>query len=342
MMLRIFWLCLLCCFSINALAEEKVLNIYAWSGEIPDEAMQEFQAETGIKINFTSYDSNEMLYAKLKTNAQDYDLIEPSNYYVERMRKEQMLMPLDHQKLSHFNNLASMFQNPPYDSHSQYSIAHIWSTTGIFVNDRYFDSKQFQSWSSLLSPNLRDQILVINDAKDVFAFALLALHQTPNAANPSKIQAAYHFLLKLAPNIKIFAVDAIPSIITDEDARIGIVWNGDLNKARKDNTHLQFIFPQEGFALSADCFAIPIHAPHPDNAHRFINFLLRKEIGKMVTEQTGYATTNAAALSLMSAHPNPIIFPDPKTLARGIWLMDTPSPMVSLYQHAWEEFKLGL
>ncbi len=343
------WVALGCiaCYGIfcsaNAVAEEKILNLYTWSNVIPEFVIQQFEKETGIKINFSTYDSNETLYAKLKaTEDAGYDLIEPSSYYVDRMRKQGMLEPLDKTKLLGFNNLDPQFLNQSYDPENKFSIPFIWGTTGIYVNKNYFDPKTLTKWSDLWNPQYKNQLMLLDDSREVFAIGLRVLGYSGNDENPLHIHAAYLKLKELLPNVKLFKSDGVITIMIDEDANIGMAWDGDLYKAKKENPNLEYIFPSDGFVIYVDCFALAKNAPHRDNAYKFLSFLLRPDIGKVVALSNNFATPNKAAQKLLpkEVRSNLAIYPSREILRRGELQADMDDKALELYEKYWEKLKM--
>lgn len=324
-------------------AEEKILNLYAWSGEIPEIIIQQFEKETGIKVNFSTYDSNEIMYAKMNaTKNPGYDIIEPSSYYVDRMNRQHMLEKLDKAKLPNFKNLNPEFLNQSYDPHTDYSLPFVWGVTGIFVNKDYYDPKTIKKWSDLWNPKYQDQLMLLDDSREVFSIALLQLGYSVNDNNPEHIKQAYLKMHGLIPNIKLFKSDGVITILIDEDATIGMAWNGDLFKAKKENPNLDFIFPEDGFVIWVDNFAIPKHAPHMENAYKFLNFILRADVAKTASLWNQYPTPNLAAKKLLPAEirNNPIIYPSHDVLKRGHFQMDINDEALEEYEKFWEKFKM--
>lgn len=324
-------------------AEDKLVNVYNWSNYISDDVLKEFTRETGIKVNYTTYDSNETLYAKLKANPHSgYDIIVPSTYFVDRMRKQGMLQALDKSKLTNFKNLNPALLNKSYDLGNRYSIPYFWTTTGIVINTKYHAATQIRDWASLWQPRYRNQLLLLDDVHEVFAIALLVLGYSPNDTNPDHIRRAYVKLTQLMPNVRLFASDGVKSSYIDEDLRLGMAWNGDAYQAAQENPALHFIYPKEGFTIAIDSMAIPLGAPHLNNAYRFINFILRPDIAKKISLATGYPTPNQAALKLMpkSILHNSVIYPGSKLLKRSVVQTDV-GQAEGIYQKYWELLKVG-
>ena len=321
----------------------KIVNVYLIGGEVPQNVIWAFQKETGIKVNLSTYESNEAMFAKLHANRKNiYDVILPSSYFLERMKHYDMLTKLDLTKIPNLKNIDPFFANNPYDPNYQYHIPIVWGTTGIFYNQKWIRHPP-QSWSDLWNSSLGNQLMLLDDMRDVFSMSLISLGYDPNTQDPQAIEAAYQHLLQLVPNIKLFASNAIKSLIIDEDAHIGTAWNGDIAKAQGENSNILFVFPKEGSLIWVDCLAIPKNAPHLDEAYEFINFLLRPESGVDIILKEGYTATNLASRALLplNIQNNPIIFPDPHELKHNYFLRDIGEKTLDLYNTYWEKLKLA-
>lgn len=333
---------LLCWLQSSLAADEDIVNVYTWSGVIPDSIIQQFEKETGIKVNFSTYDSNEVMYAKLKaTKNPGYDIVEPSSYYIDRMRRQGMLEKLDKSKLSNFHNLNPEFLNQAYDPQNNFSIPFIWGATGIFLNKEY-QAPTITRWSQLWNTAYADQLMLLDDSREVFSIALRVLGYSVNDSNAEHIKQAYLKLKELLPNIKIFS-SAVLSMLIDEDATIGMAWNGDLFKASRENPHLTFVYPADGFVIWVDNFTIPKDAPHRNNAYQFLNFMLRSDIARKVALDNNFPTANLAAQKLLPAdiRNNPTIYPSHDVLRRGEFQTDVGDKALALYEKYWEQLKMG-
>ncbi|MDR3476941.1 MAG: spermidine/putrescine ABC transporter substrate-binding protein [Gammaproteobacteria bacterium] len=326
-----------------AFANENTLNIYTWSGVIPDFIIRQFEKETGIKVNFSTYDSNEIMYAKLKADKNpSYDIVEPSSYYIDRMRRQDMLETLDKTKLTNYKNLNPAFMHQAYDPQSSYSLPFIWGITGIFLNKDYFPSNSIKRWSDLWNTKYVDQIMLLDDSREVFSMAMRVLGYSANDSDPEHIKEAYLKLKTLLPNIKIFNSAPI-SILIDEDAAVGMVWNGDLFKAKKENSQLEFIYPKDGFVIWVDNFAIPKNAPHRENAYKFLDFMMRVDIAKAVALDNNFPTANLAAQKTLPTEirDNPTVYPSQDVLRLGEFQTDIGDAALALYEKYWERLKMG-
>lgn len=322
----------------------KVVNVYNWSGYIAPSIIQRFEQETGIHVNYATFDDNESLYAQLRANPETgYDVIFPSSYYVSKMRRAGMLQKINHQRLQHYQQLRPNLLNKRYDPGQHYSIPYLWGTTGIIVNDRFIDPDSVSHWRDLWDARFRHKLLLLDDVKDAFAIALLSMGESINQHNPSNIYQAYHRLKKLLPNIKLFNSSTTIPIFIDEDAVIGTILNGDAFKAQQGNSHLHYIYPQEGVIMWIDCMAIPKQAPHKDNAYRFINFLMRPQIAKLNSLKIGYSTPNQKALKLMppAIKENKTMNPPASILQRAQLENNPGQAMLQLMNHLWDRLKIA-
>ncbi|WP_133131297.1 ABC transporter substrate-binding protein [Legionella yabuuchiae] len=320
-----------------------VVNVYVWGGEIPKSVIHKFEHETGIKVNFSTYDSNETMYAKLKASKRTaYDVIMPSGYFVERMRKQGMLTALDHSKLSNLDNLMPKFTQSAYDPGNHYSIPINWGATGLFYNREWVNQAP-KTWRDLWAKQWREQLLLLDDSREVFSIGLMSLHYPPNDTNPEHIKEAFEALLRLAPNVKMFASDSVQAIIIDGDAIAGMAWNGDAYKAKQENNAIEFVYPEEGFVIWVDCLAVPKNPPHLEEAYQFINFILKPEIAAEIALREGHAITNGKGKTLLpkAMQNNPIIYPPREVLERGVVQRDVGDEVIALYNQYWERLKLA-
>ncbi|MBN2689791.1 MAG: spermidine/putrescine ABC transporter substrate-binding protein [Gammaproteobacteria bacterium] len=334
---------LLLLISISASAHNKTLNIYIWSDYVPDKVINQFEQTTGITVNVSNFDSNETMYAKLKTapNA-GYDLILPSSYYVARMRKEDMLHFIDKDQLPNFKYLNPLLLNKSFDPDNNFSIPYLWGSTGIVVNKKYHQIKNIKNWSDLWQTKYKNQLLMLNDMRETFGISLITLGYSINDQDPVHIKQAYLRLEELMPNIRLFNSDAEQNIYIDEDITLGMGWSGDIFLASQENHNLKFIYPKNGFSIWIDCWAIAKNAPHIANAYKFLNFLMQPKIAAEISAQQGYSTPNLAAIKFLpkKIKQNKIINPNPNILKRGQFQNGVGAARI-IYAKYWQLLKLG-
>lgn len=341
--MRRFQLFLMLILAFPPLFANRIVNVYIWGGEIPKQVLHDFERETGITIHLSTYDNNETMYTKLRASGKSiYDVILPSAYFVERMRKRGMLSPLDHKQLPNLVNLDEQFINNEYDPGNHFSVPLTWGATAIFYNKALVNPLP-ESWQDLWQSRWHSQLMMLDDSREVFSIALMSLGYSPNDANPQHIKAAYHHLLQLIPNIKLFASDSIQAIMIDEDAIAGIAWSGDAFKAQLENNQVGFSYPKDGFVIWVDCLAIPINPPHPKEAYQFINYMLRPETSVKIALIEGAAITNAKGHVLLprAIRENQIVYPSAETLKSSHLQRDLSEETLALYNNYWQQFKLA-
>lgn len=336
---------ILTCLTLSAAAatENNIVNVYNWSDYMPSSVIDQFQKETGIKVNYSEYDSNETMYAKLKTEpTPSYDVIVPSDYFVDKMRKQGMLQKIDKSQLSNFKNLNTALLNRPYDPENNYSVPYLWGTVGIALNKQYFKPDSIVSWNDLWQPQYNNKLLMLDDMRMVFSIALISLGYSINDTNPDHIKQAYEKLQQLMPNIKLFNSDSADNLFIDDDVTIGINYSGDTYRDSLENPNLVYVYPKEGFMVWIDSMAIPKGAPHLANAYKFINFLLRPDIAKEIALSQEYSSPNKVAESMMpeSRKINPILNPSPEILKRAQSSLDL-GDADAIYAKYWEMLKIG-
>lgn len=327
-----------------AFAEEtKELNVFGWSEYIPQEVVNGFTKETGIKVVLSTYESNEAMYAKLKLlDGKGYDLVMPSGYFVEVMAQDNLLAKLDKSKIKGLENLDPSALNQAFDKGNALTIPYMWGTVGLLVNKKAVDVSTIKSWKDLARPEFKGKVLLSDDLRDTFGVALKACGYSINTSNPEEIKAAYEWLKALKPSVRVFDVTATKQAFISEEVVAGLSWNGDAFIAMQENPNLEFIVPEEGFLIWLDNFSIPAGAEHKENAYKFISYLMRPEVAKLCVEEFNYSTPNKAAEKLLDPEysESKIIVLDPAEVAKGEVTLDVGKAR-ELYEKYWEQLKAG-
>ena len=329
-------------FSSTTFASEK-LYVYNWTDYVPSSVISQFTKETGIEVIYSTFQSNEEMYAKLKLLSKDnngYDLVFPSSYYIDKMVKEGMLTPIDHSKLTNFKQIPKHFLNRPFDPNNKYSLPYVYGLTAITVNADDIDPKKITSWADLWNPAYKGQVLLTNDAREVFHIALLLDGDSPNTTNEADIKAAYERLKSLMPNVAVLNSDSPEVPYVQGEVSIGMNWNGSAYLANKENSALKFVYPKEGAIFWMDNFAIPANAKNVENAHKFINFLLRPEIAKITLERMGFSMPNEGMMKLISPElaKNTMLFPPKEEIEKSVVQGDV-GDAVQIYEKYWTKLK---
>ena len=327
----------------TALHAEEKLVVYNWAEYIPESAVADFEKETGIDVEYSTYENNEVMYAKVKLQqGKGYDVIVPSAYLVSKMRQEGLLQKIDKTKLTNLKNLSAELLDKPYDPGNDYSIPYLWGSTGIGVNAKEIDPSTITSWADLWDEKWQGKLLLTDDVREVFHMALKKNGISTNTTNPDEIKTAYEDLQKLMPNVLVFNADAPREPFLAGDVNLGMIWSGEVIMAQQENPDIQYIFPKEGAGFWVDSFAIPVGAEHVENAHKFIDYMLRPEVGQQVVEELGYSTPNMASKALLDedTQNNPVIFP-PADIVKASEFQQDVGDAMKVYDGYWEKLKTG-
>ena len=332
---------ILALFSTSAFANEK-LYVYNWTDYVPSNVVADFTKQTGIEVIYSTFESNEEMYAKLKLHAGEsgYDLVFPSSYYVNKMVKDGMLQPLDHSKLQNLKQIPPHLLNLEFDPNNQYSLPYVYGLTGIAVNADDIDPSKINSWADLWNPEYKGKVLMTSDAREVFHVALLLDGKSPNTTNEADIKAAYERLLTLLPNVAVFNSDSPEVPYVQGEVSLGMIWNGSAYLAKKENDKINFIYPKEGAIFWMDNYAIPKGAKNVENAYKFIDFLLQPENAKAIVEKMGFSMANDGARALMPKEmaENPVLFPPAEEVQKGVMQGDV-GEAIDIYEKYWNKLK---
>lgn len=277
----------------------KEFNLYAWSEYVPQDLLDAFSQEYGVKVNYDTYSSNEELLAKLQAGASGYDVIIPSDYMVTIMANLGLLEPIDLNHIPNFANIDDRFKNPSFDPGNKYSVPYQWGTVAIAVNTEKVQ-RPITRFADLWDPMFRNNLVALDDEREIIGMALVVLGYSKNSTDPAQLEAAKQKLLELVPNIKLYDSDSPKTALLSGEVIAGVVWNGEAALAHQENPAIDYILPEEGCGLWEDNLAIPKGAPHKDAAEAFINFVLRPEMSLLITRDFPYSNPNKAALELLA------------------------------------------
>ncbi|RLL42704.1 extracellular solute-binding protein [Oceanobacillus piezotolerans] len=275
------------------------LTVFNWGDYIDEELIDQFEEETGITIIYETFDSNEAMMTKIKQGGTTYDVAVPSEYTIEKMREEDLLVELDHSKLPNLNNIDERFMDLSFDPGNKYSVPYFWGTVGVVYNKEMLPDMEFTSWDDLWDPRLKNEILLVDGAREVLGMGLNSLGYSLNDTNKDHLHEALEKLQGLTPNIKAIVGDENKLLMANEEAAVALVWSGDASEIMWENENLDYSVPEEGSNLWFDNMVIPKTARNIDGAHQFINFMLDAEVAAQNAEYVSYSTPNKAALEYM-------------------------------------------
>ena len=318
--------------------EEKKLNLYNYDTYIGETTLADFSSASGIEAKMDLFADMDELFAKLKAGNPGYDAIVVANDYLERMVKADMVVPLDHSKIPNLSNMDPAFADPPFDPGRKHSLPYMWGTIGVGYRKSAVGDTKMDTWKVLLdSDQFAGKLSLLGDAQNVLGAALKYLGFSFNSNKPEEFKKAEELLIKQKKNIKVFAPDNGQDLLASGEVVACMEWNGDIAQVMAEDPDLNYLVPQEGTNIWQDTWAIPKGAPHPENAHAFLNFIMDADNGMKIATTVQYATGNLAAKNKMPPEytGNPAIYPPSEVLAKCEYLTYQGEELTKLRDETW-------
>ena len=311
-------LALLCVVAVSGRAETKkkgVLNLFCWSEYVPQEVIDGFTRQTGIKVNVENYASNEEMLSKLLESEGKYDLIQPSEYTIEALIKANKLEQLHLENIPNIKNLDPTYTSLPHDPENKYSVPWMAGSVGIVVNTAKVKTP-VTSYKEVFSGAHKKRIVILNDAREIVSWALSSLDLPINDITPASLAKAKPVLAQWLPQVRVYDSDSPKTALLNGNVDVGIVWSGEAAILYNKNKKFQYALPAEGAHRFIDSLAIPKSAPNQENAEKFMNFILIPEVSVKISNAFPYTNPNAEARKLLTKAQlsNPASYPpgDPK------------------------------
>jgi spermidine/putrescine transport system substrate-binding protein len=320
--------------------EEAKLNLYNWDDYMGETTLEDFKTTGGVDVKMDLFENNDTLFAKFRAGNPGYDLIVPSNDFVERMAQADMLQKLDKTQIPNWKNIAPEYQDVPYDKGREYSAPYTWLVLGIGYRKSKVNPAP-DSWKVLFdSDQYKGRIAVLSEAGDMFRLYAKYMGKSVNSLTPADIKTIEAMMVKQKPNIAKFHDDDGQDLLAKGEVDLVLEYNGDIAQLAAEDDDVSFVIPKEGSQLNSDNLCIPKGAKHPKNAHAFINFILDAQNGKKLTDTILYPTPNAAAKALMpdTYKNNAIIYPPADMLAKCEYATFKPD-LQPLYEEAFTRVK---
>lgn len=317
------------------------LVIYNWGDYIDPQLLKDFTKETGVQVQYETFDSNEAMYTKIKQGGTTYDIAIPSEYMISKMKAEKMLTKLDHSRIKGLENIGKDFLDQPFDRGNQYSIPYFWGTLGIVYNEDLVD-KAPEHWNDLWRPEYKNSIMLIDGAREVMGIGLNSLGYSLNSKSPEQLQEAVDKLYKLTPNIKAIVADEMKGYMIQGDAAIGVSFSGEARQMLDGNDKLHYVVPTEASNLWFDNMVIPKTVKNVDAAYQFINFMLRPENALKNAEYVGYSTPNMPAKAMLpkEVQEDKAFYPDAETM-KHLEVYESLDPkLLGLYNDLYLQVKM--
>lgn len=319
--------------------ENGTINVFNWGEYIDESLIKDFEKETGIKVNYSTYDTNEIMYQKIKTNPGTYDIVIPSDYMVEKMIEEDLVEKIDFNNIPNYQYIDKKFKDLAYDPTNEYSVPYTWGTVGI-VYDTTVVNEPVTSWDVLWDSKYKDNVYMYNSLRDSLAITLVKNGYSLNSTNPDEINVAKDDLLKqLNLTAPIYVIDEVRDNMISGEKALAVTYSGDASYIISQNPNMAYVVPNEGSNKWFDALAIPKGTQNKAGAEAFINFLCDPENAKTNIEYIEYSTPNSGAFELLDKEVqiNEAYYPSDEVLERCETFTNLNSETLKLYESAFTE-----
>ncbi len=324
------------------------INVYNWGEYIANgtdgylDVNKAFTEATGIGVNYTTFDSNESMYAKLSGGGADYDIIIPSDYMISRLIAEDMLAEINFDNIPNYKYIDDEFRNLEYDPENKYSVPYTWGVVGLFYNTDYVTETP-TSWSILWDEKYSGKILMFDNQRDAFAIAASMLGFSLNSTDEDELMEEASLLKEQKPLVQAYVMDQIFDKMESGEAWLAPYYCGDAAILCDEVDNIAFCFPEEGSNFFVDAMCIPKTSEHKEAAEAYINFICNPEIAGQNMEYVGYGVPETEAKKYMDEEVvnNPVNYPSSEVIANTEVFINLPDETSSLLDTLWAEVKMG-
>lgn len=327
----------------NSSGENGEVIVYNWGEYIDPETIDMFEDETGIKVVYDEFETNEIMYPKVEAGATAYDVICPSDYMIQKMIDNDLLAEINFDNIPNIKNIGTQYfeQSKEFDPENKYSVPYCFGTVGILYNKTMVD-EPIDSWSVLWDEKYSDNILMQDSVRDAFMVALKLNGFSMNTLDEGELEIAKNTLIEQKPLVQAYVIDQVRDKMIGGEAAIGVIYSGEAIYTQRENPDLEYVIPKEGTNVWIDSWVIPKNAPNKENAEAFINFMCREDIALMNFEYITYSTPNTAAQALIEdddIRNSKIAFPDLNQYENLETFHYLGAEGDELYNNLWKEVK---
>lgn len=332
------------CGSASSSGSNGEVVVYNWGEYIDPDTISMFEEETGIKVIYDEFETNEIMFPKIEAGASKYDVVCPSDYMIKKMIENDLLAEINYDNVPNAKaNIGQQYwdMSKEFDPENKYSVPYCWGTVGILYNKTMVDGP-VDSWSILWDEKYADNILMQDSVRDAFMVALKLNGYSMNSVNPEELNAAKESLIAQKPLVQAYVIDQVRDKMIENEAAIGVIYSGEAIFTQRENPDLEYVIPKEGTNVWIDSWVITKNAPNKENAEKFIDFMCRPDIALKNFEYITYSTPNDAARELIEDEDirnSKIAFPtlsDYSNLETFTYLGEDAD---ALYNELWKEVK---
>lgn len=317
------------------------IYVYNWGEYIDPDVIEEFEEETGYKVSYDEFETNEQMYPVVESGARTYDVICPSDYMIEKMIQNDLLEELDYDKIPNIENIGQAYLDTAkgFDPENKYSVPYCWGTVGILYN-KTMVKEPVTSWNILFDEKYKDKIIMQASVRDAYCVALSKLGYSINTLDESQLQEATNLLIAQKPLVQSYEIDGVRDLMIGNSAALAVIYSGEALYTQDQNKNLEYVVPSEGTNVWIDGWVIPKNSKNKEGAQAWINFLCRGDIAKKNFEYITYSTPNEAAKELIEDEEllnNQTVFPDESVLNRCEVFKYLGEDGDKLYDKYWTE-----
>ena len=327
------------CSTGSKAGENGVVNVYNWGEYIDTDLIENFEKETGITVNYNTYESNEQMYSVLRQGGVNYDVIIPSDYMVARLINEDMIQPLDFSNIPNYELIDPSLKDMNYDPQNAYSVPYMWGTVGIIYDPDVVG--EVASWASLFDPAHSGKILMFDNSRDAFGIALKYLGYSLNTTDKAELDEAYALLAEQKPILQGYVMDQIFDKLESGEAAIAPYYAGDYFLMLENNPDLKFCIPEEGTNVFVDAMCVLKNAQNKANAEKFINYMASTSVSKANSEYIGYTSPNHEVRQLIDVdeYQLSVMYPTDALLDKCEAYTNLPQETLDYYDSMWVKLK---
>jgi len=327
----------------SAGGENGEVIVYNWGEYIDPETIEMFEEETGIKVVYDEYETNEIMFPKVEAGATAYDVLCPSDYMIQKLIEHDLLAEINFDNIPNVKNIGQQYfdNSKEFDPENKYSVPYCFGTVGILYNKTMVD-EPIDSWSVLWDEKYADNILMQDSVRDAFMVALKLNGDSMNSLNEEELNEAKELLIAQKPLVQAYVVDQVRDKMIGNEAALGVIYSGEAIYTQRENPDLEYVIPKEGTNVWIDSWVITKNAPNKENAEKFINFMCREDIALMNFEYITYSTPNDAARALIEDEDirnSSIAFPDLTQYSNLETFHYLGTDGDELYNELWKEVK---
>ena len=317
--------------------------VYNWGEYIDPEVLEMFEEETGIKVVYEEFETNEIMYPKVSAGGVSYDVVCPSDYMIDKMIQNDLLAEINWDNIPNISNIGDTYMKwaGEFDPGNKYAVPYCWGTVGILYNKTMVDG-EIDSWDVLWDEQYKDNILMQDSVRDALMVALKRAGYSQNTTNEDELKEASDALIEQKPLVQAYVIDQVRDKMIGEEAAIGVIYSGEAIYTQRENENLEYVIPKEGSNVWIDAWVIPKNAQNKENAEAFINYMCRPDIALMNFDYITYSTPNTAARELIEDEDirnSTIAFPTDEMLENCETFLYLGDDMEALYTDYWNKVK---